>query len=243
MQLCIDQGNSCIKAGIFDRNELVDRRVFRHFGKADAEALLREYAIEAGIYATVAGRSDEAISYLQAETSLFLEFSHETPIPITNGYATPHTLGLDRLAGVIGANFLQPESDLLVIDAGSAITYDFVDAQGVYRGGSITPGLDMRLRALHEYTRKLPLVKAETESRIPGNDTVSSILSGVLYGIVFEIDGYIQLLKEEHPRLSTFLTGGSTFYFANKLKSAIFADENLILTGLNRILQYNNVQK
>ena len=101
-------------------------------------------------------------------------------------------------------------------------------------------GLDMRLRALHEYTSKLPLVQAECDAPLPGRDTPSSILSGVLYGIAFEIDGYIERLRMEHPSLSAFLTGGSTFYFADKLKNAIFANENLILIGLNRILHYNN---
>lgn len=243
MQLCIDQGNTCVKAGIFNGQDIVYKKVFEHFGKIEAEALFLEYDIEACIYSTVSERNEEVIAALQGQSPLFIEFNHTTPIPITNCYATPHTLGNDRLAGVIGAAWLQPGKDVLVVDAGSAITYDFIDAHGNFRGGNISPGLDMRLRALHDFTHKLPLVEPQADSLFLGNDTPSAILSGVLYGIVFEIDGYIDHLKFEHPSLSIFLTGGSTFYFANKLKSAIFADENLILIGLNRILQYNNVQK
>ena len=240
MYLCIDHGNSCVKAGLFDGERLAGRTVYRHFGREEAEALLESNDIEACIYSTVAGRADEAIGCLQAGCGRFIELTHLTPIPIANRYATPHTLGNDRLAGVVGAAYLRPDTDLLVVDAGSAITYDFIDAQGNYWGGSISPGLDMRLRALHEYTRKLPLVEIADDIPLPGHDTPSSILSGVLYGIAFEIDGYIERLRAKHPSLSTFLTGGSTFYFANKLKNAIFANENLILIGLNRILQYNN---
>lgn len=240
MYLCIDHGNSCVKAGIFSGEQLVGRVVYPHFGREEAEALLRTHDIEACIYSTVTDRATEAIDCLQAGCRRVIELTHHTPIPITNRYATPHTLGNDRLAGVIGASHLCPGTDLLVVDAGSAITYDFIDAHGNYLGGSISPGLDMRLRALHEYTSKLPLVQAECDAPLPGRDTPSSILSGVLYGIAFEIDGYIERLRMEHPSLSAFLTGGSTFYFADKLKNAIFANENLILIGLNRILHYNN---
>jgi len=143
---------------------------------------------------------------------------------------------------VVGASFLCPDCEILVIDAGTAITYDFIDSKKVYWGGNIAPGLDLRLRALHEFTQKLPLVSVKNETPFIGNSTDSAILSGVIYGIVFEIDGYINELKIKYPQLSTFLTGGSTFYFAAKLKNAIFAERNLVLIGLNRILQYN-VQK
>jgi type III pantothenate kinase len=186
--------------------------------------------------------NDELLSKLKHKSTVLIELSHHTPIPIENKYQTPETLGKDRLAAVVGATFLKPDSDILVIDAGTAITYDFIDANKVYWGGNIAPGLNLRLRALHEFTQKLPLVEAKEESPILGTDTESAIISGALYGIVYEMDGYINHLKIKYPQLSAFLTGGSTFYFDTKLKNAIFAERNLVLIGLNRILQYN-VQK
>ena len=154
-------------------------------------------------------------------------------------YETPETLGKDRLAAVVGASFLKPGKDILVIDAGTAITYDFINSKKQYLGGNIAPGINLRLRSLHEFTQRLPLVQVNSESPLLGVDTNSALVSGALYGIVFEIDGYISTLKIKYPQLSVFLTGGSTFYFDTKLKSPIFAEKNLVLIGLNRILQYN----
>jgi len=240
LSLCIDQGNSSTKVGIFEQDKLIEKIVFERFGKNEIKILFESYVIYSCIYSTVVAHDADTISELKKKTNFFIEFSHKTAIPIHNQYATPQTLGKDRLAGVIGASFLQPATNVLVIDAGSAITYDFIDTNGNYRGGNISPGINLRLRALHEFTNKLPLVEAKVESPLLGNDTQSAILSGVLYGIVFEIDGYIENIRKEHRSLSIFLTGGSTFYLVNKLKNAIFANENLILIGLNRILQYNN---
>jgi len=238
--LCIDQGNSSTKIGIFKQDKLIKRIVFEQFTRKEIEMIFGKHAISSCIFSSVAVYDESTVSELRNKVELFIEFSHKTAVPIDNRYATPQTLGKDRLAGVVGAAFLKPDTDILVIDAGSAITYDFIDANGVYWGGNISPGIDLRLRALHEFTGRLPLVEAKAESPLIGNNTQLAILSGVLYGIVFEIDGYVEYLQKEHPLLSVFLTGGSTFYFASKLKSAIFADENLVLIGLNRILQYNN---
>ncbi len=204
--------------------------------------MLCRHSVNSCIYSTVASRADEAIGVLQKGCRGFVEFTHHTPVPVDNRYATPHTLGRDRLAGVVGAAYMRPGADLLVIDAGSAVTYDFIDAQGCYHGGSISPGLKMRLRALHDYTGRLPLVEVSSDD-VPliGCDTSLSILSGVIHGMVFEMEGHIAQMREAYPMLSTFLTGGCAIYFADKLKSTIFAEENLILTGLNRILRYNNV--
>lgn len=242
MQLCIDQGNSSIKVGIFEGDNLIETFIFQQFGEKEITRLFSSYPITATIFSTVALRDELLISQLKKTSKFFLELTHTTPIPIENKYATPESLGKDRLAGVIGAAFLKSGCDLLVIDAGSAITYDFIDSQGAYWGGSISPGIDLRFRALNEFTKKLPLVsldESETDLRFLGNDTTTSISSGVLYGIVFEIDGYIDNLKKQCPELSIFLTGGNAFYLVNKLKNAIFANRNLVLIGLNRILQHN----
>ena len=181
-------------------------------------------------------------SLLNEKSDYFIELNHTTSLPIKNLYKTPETLGKDRLAAVVGASYLNPNQDIVVVDAGTAITSDFINSHKQYLGGNIAPGLNLRLRSLHEFTKQLPLVSANSESPLLGIDTNSALVSGALYGIVFEIEGYINTLKIKYPQLSVFLTGGSTFYFVTKLKKPIFAEKNLVSIGLNRILQYN-VQK
>jgi type III pantothenate kinase len=242
MNLCIDQGNSSTKVGIFNQNRLIESFSFVDFGKKEVSALLSKFPIESCIISSVVSDNKELKEDLKNRIQFLTELSHETPIPIKNNYSTPETLGKDRLAAVIGASYLKPDQDILVIDAGTAITYDFIDSSHTYKGGNIAPGLTMRLRSLHEFTGRLPKVEPKIESPLLGNSTETALISGAVYGIVFEIDGYIDALKIKYPQLSTFLTGGSTFYFDNKLKNAIFAERNLVLIGLNRILLYN-VQK
>ena len=239
MNLCIDQGNSSTKIGIFDQNKLIETVSYDLFDSSAAVELYNKYGIKSCIMSSVVIENTALIDKLKKDSSNFILLSHTTPIPIKNLYETPETLGKDRLAAVIGAAFLKPMTDILVIDAGTAITYDFIDAQGNYHGGNIAPGLNLRLRSLHEFTGKLPLVEATLESPLLGNNTETAIISGALHGIVFEIDGYIKSLKIKYPQLSIFLTGGSNFYFDTKLKSPIFAERNLVLIGLNRILQFN----
>jgi type III pantothenate kinase len=242
MHLCIDQGNSSTKVGIFENDILIETYTFELFSKKELLEIKQKFNPESCILSSVINEDPVLKNLLNTNFNFFIELDHNTPVPVKNHYKTPKTLGKDRLAAVIGASWLQPKTDLLVIDAGSAITYDFIDSENNYLGGNIAPGLGMRLRALHEFTQKLPLVKSKKETPFLGVDTDSAILSGAIYGIVFEIDGYINTLKIKYPKLSTFLTGGSIFYFDNMLKNAIFAEINLVLIGLNRILQYN-VQK
>lgn len=242
MNLCIDQGNSSTKIAVFDQNELIETASYEQFSFYQVEAISQRFPIDNCIFSSVVLENEELLRVLINKWSDLIVLSHSTPIPIDNQYKTPKTLGNDRVAAVVGASFLKPQTDILVIDAGTAITYDFIDANSIYWGGNIAAGLDIRLRAISEFTQKLPLVEAQLDSPILGNDTQSALLSGALYGIVFEIDGYINLLKIKYPQLLVFLTGGSIFYFETKLKYAIFAERNLVLIGLNRILRYN-VQK
>ena len=239
MQLCIDQGNSSTKIGLFEEDNLIFEKAFKCFGVLEIAQLFKEYPIDACIFSSVASYEELVITELRSRVKTFIELSAQTPIPVANAYKTPETLGKDRLAAVIGASFLKPDTDVLVIDAGSAITYDFIDRNKIYHGGNISPGVDLRFRALHEFTERLPLVETQPENPFLGNDTQSAIHAGVINGIIFEMDGYIDRLRVEYHELSTFLTGGSAIYFANKLKNAIFANTNLVLIGLNRILQYN----
>jgi len=242
MNLCIDQGNSSTKVGVFDDNVLIDYFAIEELSEVEIEKLFERFVIDACIISSVTMKYDELLDILNKKNIFLVQLDHNTVVPIVNKYETPHTLGKDRLAAIVGAVFLEPGNDLLIVDAGTAITYDFVDANGVYWGGNIAPGLSMRLRSLHEFTQKLPLVEPVVDSPLIGNSTDSALISGALHGIVFEIDGYINALKIKYPKLSVFLTGGSIFYFDTKLKNPIFAERNLVLIGLNRILQYN-VQK
>ncbi len=169
----------------------------------------------------------------------YLRLSHETALPIVNGYKTPETLGRDRLAAIVAANDLFPQKNCLVIDAGTCITYDFIDKLKKYYGGSITPGIEMRLKAMNTFTAKLPLVAQKKLSATIGNDTVSSIRIGAQHGATLEIKGNIQDYTTLFGSLQVLLTGGDAKYFARNLKTQIFVNQNLVLIGLNKILNYN----
>ena len=217
MNLIIDIGNSVAKLAIFDKDELVE--VFRGSNHSldSLPMLCSRYPLERGI----------------------IELSHETPIPITNLYKTPQTLGMDRLAAVVAATWLKPNNDILVIDAGTCVTYDFIDAQHQYHGGNISPGMRMRFKALNIFTDKLPKVSAKGDIPLYGQTTETAIRAGVIRGMELEMSGYISLIQKNYPGVLVFLTGGHSFYFERRLKNSIFADINLVLTGLNRILEYN----
>jgi type III pantothenate kinase len=242
MNLCIDLGNSSIKIGIFDKEVPVLFSVYDVFGHLELHGLKVQYPIDACILSSVRTEDPEFTELLESLFPNLIILSHTTPVPVTIGYDTPQTLGKDRLAAVVAAEFLFSNRNVLVVDAGTAITFDFLDADKYYHGGNIAPGVGMRFRALHEFTHKLPLVEPENDVAELGVDTKSAIGAGVLWGMVYEIDGYIDRLKIKYPELLVLLTGGSTFYFVGKLKNPIFAEPNLVLIGLNRILQYN-VQK
>ena len=148
-------------------------------------------------------------------------------------------LGKDRIAAVVGAYHYQPGRNLLVIDAGTCITYEVVEAAGRYIGGNISPGMTTRFKALEHYTSKLPYVEETDDVPCIGQSTEEAIQAGVVNGIVYEMDGFIEQMKQKYPDIFVFLTGGHSFYFESRLKNSIFADINLVMTGLNRILEYN----
>lgn len=240
MNLVIDIGNTTAKVAIFDKNSLVE--VFRSSNKSldCLPEVLTKYRIKQGILASVIDLTQQVISQLSNLPFPLIRLSVDTPLPVENHYLTPETLGNDRLAAVIGAYDIYPEKDILVIDAGTAITYDFIDAKGRYLGGNISPGMTMRFKALHEFTGKLPLINEKGTRHSLGVNTESAIREGVIKGMEFEIKGYIDSLKKNYPNLLVFLTGGDGFLFETNLKNLIFADVFLVLKGLNRILNYNN---
>lgn len=239
MNLCIDQGNSGVKLAVFNNDQLLYEDRFPELTLEILQELFQKYSVQSGILSAVIDLPTEIIQYILENCRQFIELNHLTPVPVDNRYETPETLGKDRLAAVVGAVSLQPDNDLLVIDAGTAITYDFVDAKGAYFGGNIAPGMDLRLKALHVFTGKLPLAEIDVQPPLLGVNTISAIQAGVFHGIVFEMNGYIDTLKVKYPKLSIFLTGGGSIFFENNIKSPIFAVKNLVLIGLNRILQFN----
>lgn len=239
MKIAIDIGNSTCKIGIFDGKELKSKKIFSYQEEESAFLdFLQTITDSRAIISNVGALTEKARNQINLlKNALF--FNSETPIPILNRYASPQTLGSDRLCAAIGGVYRFPGSALLLIDTGTCITYDLVNPSGHFLGGSISPGLRIRFEALHQYTQSLPLINYRSIGFLTGTNTEESILSGVVNGIVFEMNGFIQSYEEEHPALKVILTGGNAHYFVDKLKKPIFAEEDLVLIGLNEVLDYH----
>ena len=240
MNLVLDIGNSRTKVAIFSKGEMLSYFVFNDLSLNGLIELMEEFpGTERAILSAVASVHSPLLDYLKNSFQTFLELKPQTPIPIINGYRTPETLGLDRLAAAVGAHTLFPNKDLLVIDAGTAVTFDLIERNGVFLGGNISPGLRSRFRSLHEFTQYLPLVEEADHWPLIGQTTEEAIRAGVLNGMVLEMDGMIDLLKKKYPEMQPVLTGGDAGFFERRLKNHIFAKFEITLIGLNRILEYN----
>ena len=239
MNLVIDIGNTVAKLAVFDGDEVIEVLRGSNHSLDCLSMLCSKYPIEKSIIASVITLSNTIKKQLAKLNIPVLELTYQTPIPIKNLYKTPQTLGMDRLAAVVGANYVCPEKNILVVDAGTALTYEFIDAQGQYWGGNISPGIYTRFKALNACCEKLPLIERNGDVPDYGYNTETAIRSGIIKGIEFEIMGYITLMQKKYPDLLVFLTGGDKFSFDTNLKSIIFADRFLVLKGLNRILNYN----
>ena len=239
VKLIIDIGNTVAKLVAFDGDEPVEEIKTSNDTLADLPAFARKYHFTCGIVGSVIGVPETVEEKLKGLPFPILHFTPDTPIPICNKYKSPETLGSDRLAAAVGASILKPEKDILIIDAGTCITYDVIDASRNYWGGNIAPGMQMRLHALHEYTVRLPLVQAEGEVPGLGYNTETAIRSGVLRGMKYEIEGYIKSMRAKYPHLLVFLTGGDKINFDTNIKNSIFADKFIVPRGLNKILDYN----
>ena len=237
MNLVIDIGNTFSKFYYFEGDDLVFHG--RQAGH-DLSFIPSAVTPRAVIVSSVVELPEVSEAWLDALPCPVVRFSAETPIPIRNGYRTPETLGSDRLAAAIGAWSLHAGSPLLIIDAGSCITFDFVTAEGEYVGGNISPGLHARLRAIDDYFPRLPLVEAEGDVPELGYDTQTAIRSGVIQGLKHEIEGYISHFKAKYPELLVFLTGGDEINFEDTIKIGIFADQFLVPRGLNSVLKHLN---
>lgn len=238
MNLVLDIGNTFSKYYLFDGDHL------RGDGceEGDSLAFLSSLSIDelsAAIISTVVDLPADPRARLNDLPCPLLWFNANTPVPLVNRYRTPETLGSDRLAAAVGAWSLHPGKPLFIIDAGSCITFDFVTAEGEYLGGNISLGLHARLQAIDHFFPRLPLVEAKGPVPPLGYDTDTAIRSGVIEGMKYEIQGYIDAQKVKYPQLLVFLTGGDEINFENTIKSPIFADQILVPRGLNHILRHN----
>lgn len=239
MNLVIDIGNSNVKIGSFEDGELLS---------PIKTVLLSELANEVSridpnkiIISSVAGRSVvKDMSFFENRRPLFLNY--KTPLPFVLQYDTPETLGVDRIAAVAGAQVINPGKDTMIIDAGTCITYDLIDGSGKFQGGIISPGIELRYKAMHNYTGNLPLIEfdlAVAEESLIGKSTIMAMKSGVINGIKGEMESFIEGYRKLYPDLKVIMCGGQAKFFESRLKASIFAVPELVLTGLNRILEYN----
>ena len=235
--LTIDQGNSSAKVTVWNKVDVVYDASFAMLDCDDVLSILEDYPlIDRAIYSSVASEGEEIINLLTSREIDAINLNSTTPLPITNAYKTPDTLGKDRIAAAVGAWSLFKGSDILVIDLGTAITYDLVTEQGCYIGCNIAPGVMMRFEALHHFTQRLPLVDPHGELPIWGTDTETAIRSGVLNGIIGEITHYKNKLGSS---CQVVLTGGAAAAIKQLLDFPVEIDQHLVTRGLNSILIYN----
>jgi type III pantothenate kinase len=244
--LIIDIGNTNTKIAIFNFDVLIWSKSFTTVDEKVFDELLNDFKPVKAIVSTVKKHNTEAWEPYLSKHLLLVKFNVDMAKSIKNHYRTPHTLGLDRVAAVVGAQAQYPGKGNLVIDGGSCITYDWIDADANYFGGSISPGLQMRYRALNHYTAALPMVDADADFEAnSGDDTITAIRSGVQNGIMFEMDGFIESYFKAHNPMNILLTGGDSIFFDTLLKNSIFAphikiEPHLVLSGLNAVIQQHN---
>ena len=240
MNLVVDIGNSFTKFAFFEQDSIVEKYQIENDKKQVLEGVNDIKSIDNVIISSVNNDLLELVEKaIKKLTKNILIFNYKTKIPIENKYIAKKTLGLDRLAAIIGANDLFPNSNILVFDAGTALTIDFINEKNEYLGGNISPGLEMRFNSLHNYTSKLPLVEKSENFPNLGKTTEEAIIAGIQKGIIYEIDAYINDFKKNYDELNLVFTGGDSFFFEKKLKNAIFANPNLVLIGLHKVLKFN----
>ncbi len=236
LTLTIDQGNSSAKVAVWDGNNLVYFMPFVSLDDDELTSLAARYDIDRAMYCTVAEQQDMLPQILEEHGIRATEFTHGTPIPLIIDYATPSTLGVDRVAAAVAASRLHPGTELLIVDAGTAITYDRVTARNHFVGGNISPGIGMRLKSLHAYTARLPLVSSRGETRLWGNTTESALRSGAFNGVIAEISYYHSRLPHDAV---VMISGGWGQELAAKLDFKTDYQECLVNRGLNDLLMYN----
>ncbi len=248
--LVIDIGNTFAKISVFINDSIVFVSQEKEVNNQSVSGIIHQYKVQNVIISSV--KKQDNLFFNHFKDLKIFHFNNQLPIPIKNGYATPATLGADRLAGVIGAKKIFPDNAVLVIDAGTCITYDFIDEAGLYAGGSISPGLNMRFKAMHHFTGKLPEIAVNeavnTFENVYGINTQESLISGVVNGLLFEAEGFISKYNHQQSNLRVILCGGDSTFFDTRLKNSIFAHQillepNLVMIGLNTVVNYQHDKK
>jgi len=239
MNLIIDIGNTRVKIAVFENSKLIhSKSINKENIVIEAVQLINKFGCSNAIISSVVKIKKTQITKLQAIINLII-LSSETKIPFINKYSTPKTLGMDRVALVSAAVTLFSNKNVLVIDTGTCITYDYVDIDTCYYGGAISPGIQMRYKSLNKFTENLPLLEPKYTNQLIGESTDSCIHTGVIKGTISEIDSFINCYRKKNKDLTVVLTGGDTKFLANRLKNSIFANPIFLLEGLNAILTYN----
>lgn len=237
--LCFDFGNTRLKAGLFQDSILREVMILENDNPETLERLMKKYMPQKTILSSVIHHHPET-EQLLAGNSTFHKLTNLSKLPFTTPVGKPETIGADRLALAAASVYFFPKQHNLVIGLGSCITYNFINRDHEFLGGGISPGMEMRMKALNQYTAKLPIVKPEGNVPLIGYDTITNILSGVVLGMANEIDGFIDAYKERYSNFNVHLTGGDLVYLASHLKNQIFADPELIFKGLYALSEANN---
>jgi type III pantothenate kinase len=243
MNLVVDAGNTRLKLSVFENDqELLHQALTYNEAQQHLNIILNRHPVQKSIIASTKHCPTEVLNVLKAKTQL-LEFTHKSSLPFNISYKTPNTLGLDRIALAAAAAKEFPQKDCLIIDAGTCVTYDFIDHHQMYHGGAISPGLQMRFKAMHTFTDKLPLIQVNAqELPLIGDSTDMALKIGGFTGLVKEIDGFIDDYLADNEDLTVILTGGDHLFLSTRLKNSIFATSNFLPKGLNYILEYNTRQ-
>ncbi|WP_294818406.1 type III pantothenate kinase [uncultured Flavobacterium sp.] len=241
MLLAVDIGNTRIKAAVFEEAVLVEKFIFdKNTAAAHVEKIFESHPqITQSILVSV-GKEEESLFLLLKEKTQLLEVNRDFAFPFQNKYGTPETLGIDRMVLAAGAVLQFPGRNRLVVDAGTCVTYDFIDSGDNYPGGAISPGLQMRYNAMHTFTAKLPLLYPEMPGGVTGSSTIMAMHSGAVNGLLFELEGFVAQYREQYQEVMIILTGGDADFLAKRLKSTIFANSNFLLESLNLLYLYTN---
>ena len=241
MLLAIDVGNTQIKWAVFEQNTLFESGIISNLEWEKAlENTLKNFPKVTNMVVASVGKLEEE-DFLRFSSAIKVEFiTKESKFPFQNLYSSPNTLGIDRMVLAAGAVLQFPDKNRLVIDAGTCITYDFIDEKNNYFGGAISPGIRLRYESLHNYTAKLPLLTRENPEKLIGDTTHQSVHSGIINGVTMEIDGFINAILDKNDNFIIILTGGDSDFLAKRLKNTIFANPNFLLESLNQTFQYNH---
>lgn len=237
--LCLDFGNTRMKAAVFENDTLKDVLVLQHPLENHLKGLLEAYRPQRSILSSVINHPP-AVEEMLAEATRFHRLSSTSVLPFTLPVGKPETMGADRLALAAAAVALFPGKNNVAVGLGTCITFNFINQEGAFLGGSISPGMEMRFEAMHRFTAKLPLAKGHWNVPLIGYDTATNLQSGVVLGMAKEIDGILDLYQEKFGNFNALLTGGDIQLIGPHLKNKIFADPHLIFKGLYAISQYNS---